>query len=275
MATNDEKCSIISQFVMASPCHELKNVIKDVRVLVADDELVDSVLPDVVREYSKREFVPCETPYGNKVPLCSYSEGESGIFLDPYEAKWFKVTDFIKLKSEEAEGPSVEISPFQKLLQESLNQYIADHYRSGTGCAFSTSEGIVLVVNSEKSNPGSCWSGRWKSYLTIVCSSETSCTASGLIENDVHYYEDGNVQMDTSKEITKDLTASDPEALAKKVVTFLDDSEREFHMKIDEVCQTLADKSLKSLRRRLPVSKQLFNFSSGAHRLAMEFAKGK
>eukprot|EP01060_Flectonema_neradi_P027711 TRINITY_DN3731_c0_g1_i1.p1 TRINITY_DN3731_c0_g1~~TRINITY_DN3731_c0_g1_i1.p1 ORF type:complete len:294 (+),score=66.71 TRINITY_DN3731_c0_g1_i1:56-883(+) len=275
MATDDEKRSIITQFVMASPCHELKNVIKDVRVLVADDDLVDSVLPDAVRSYSKKEFVPCESPYGNMVPLSSYSEGEPGIFLDPFESKWFKVTDYVKMRSEEAEGKPVEITPFQTQVQEKVTAYINDHYRSGTGCVFSVPEGLVIVVNSEKSNPGSCWSGRWKSYLMITNITATDCSTNGLIENDVHYYEDGNIQMDTSKELAKDFTASDSAALAKKVVTYLDDAEREFHMKIDEVCQTLADKSLKSLRRRLPVSKQLFNFSSGAHKLAMEFAKGQ
>eukprot|EP01059_Diplonema_ambulator_P011113 TRINITY_DN21086_c0_g1_i1.p1 TRINITY_DN21086_c0_g1~~TRINITY_DN21086_c0_g1_i1.p1 ORF type:complete len:280 (+),score=95.76 TRINITY_DN21086_c0_g1_i1:44-883(+) len=276
MASNDEKKEIAKQFILASPCHELRHVIKDVKVLVGDDELVASIIPEVVSEYNVTNFVPIEGPYGNTVVLCEEGrkEGTLDEFLDPVAGRYFKVTDHVKLVAEEAEGEE-KTTEVRDQLQSKVGEYIDAHFKAGSSSVYVTGEGAYkIVINSEKSNPGSSWSGRWRSYLDVTMTSETTATVKGAIYNDVHYYEEGNVQMDTSKEIGKDIKADTPEQLTKRIVTFIEDADTAFHMKIDEMCKSLSDKSLKTLRRRLPVSKQLFNFETGAHKLAAELTKG-
>eukprot|EP01063_Lacrimia_lanifica_P016022 TRINITY_DN22650_c0_g1_i1.p1 TRINITY_DN22650_c0_g1~~TRINITY_DN22650_c0_g1_i1.p1 ORF type:complete len:284 (+),score=108.79 TRINITY_DN22650_c0_g1_i1:75-926(+) len=280
MATDDEKREIARQFILQSPCHELKQVVKDVRVLVGDDAMMDELLPGVVREYNMEHYQPFESPYGNLVTLCeegAHAEHEHA-FLDPMARRYFTVTDHVKGLCEEADYPAQEsVPPLRDSLQAKLDTYVREHYRAGAGTVFHvTSEGgefYVICLNSEKSNPGSSWSGRWKSKLVITLSSPTSCSVEGHVHNLVHYYEEGNVQMDTGKSLKKDIAADSEDAMAHLIVKFLEAAEAEFHMKIDEMCQSMSDKALKSLRRRLPVSKQPFNFSSGAHKLAMELGK--
>ncbi|KAJ9470558.1 F-actin-capping protein subunit alpha [Diplonema papillatum] len=278
MASDDEKRDIAKQFILASPCHELKHVIKDVRVLVQDDALIDDLLPETVRQYNVENFVPIESPYGNIVVLCEAGAGEEDhTFLDPKAQKYFKVTDHVKLKTEEASGSAAEDpkESFRSLLDTKLGEYVSAHYKSGAHSVFkSGDDAYVILINSEKSNPGSSWSGRWKTYVTVTLTSATSASLSGVANNAVHYYEEGNVQMDSSKEVSRDVKGDSEEALVRKIVTFCEDSEFDFHSKIDEVCASLSAKSLKTLRRRLPVSKQHFNFSSGAHKLAMELTQG-
>eukprot|EP01061_Rhynchopus_euleeides_P000755 TRINITY_DN10540_c0_g1_i2.p1 TRINITY_DN10540_c0_g1~~TRINITY_DN10540_c0_g1_i2.p1 ORF type:complete len:333 (+),score=137.20 TRINITY_DN10540_c0_g1_i2:122-1000(+) len=289
MATREEKREIAKQFILASPCHELQNVVRDVRVLVADDELIDELLPGVVKEYNMANQVAVDSPYGKRVILarenCVSPDDEScHLFLDPFEGKHFRVTNQVKLVAEEAEEPGATQDAFQKKLQAKLDTYLDDHYRSGTGNVFKGAEAgtYVIAINSEKSNKGSSWSGRWKSRVEVACSGGdaaegtfTGAAATGLISNAVHYYESGNVQMDTAKQIFKEWADMDtPDKLAHRIVLFIDDAEREFHMKLEEMCQHLSDKSLKTLRRRLPVSKQPFDFSTGAHKLALEISGG-
>eukprot|EP01064_Diplonema_japonicum_P021382 TRINITY_DN30916_c0_g1_i1.p1 TRINITY_DN30916_c0_g1~~TRINITY_DN30916_c0_g1_i1.p1 ORF type:complete len:293 (+),score=94.10 TRINITY_DN30916_c0_g1_i1:41-880(+) len=276
MASNDEKKEIAKQFILASPCHELRHVIKDVKVLVGDEELVKSILPEVVSEYNTTNFVPIEGPYGNMVVMCESGkkEGTLDTFLDPVAGKYFKVTDHVKLVAEETAETSVA-SEARDQLQSKVDEYVSAHFKSGSASVYVTGDdSFKVVINSEKSNPGSSWSGRWRSFLDVSMTSATTATVKGTIYNDVHYYEEGNVQMDTSKDIAKDIKGDSAEQLTKRIVTFIEDSDTAFHMKIDDMCKSLSDKSLKTLRRRLPVSKQLFNFQSGAHKLAAELTKG-
>ena len=285
MATPEEKAEIARQFILASPCHELQHVVRDVRILVADDELIDSLIPEVVRKYNMDNLVTVDSPYGSRIILskdnCKDPEDDTcHIFLDPIADKYFTVTNHLKLVAEECDHPvETPSTTFQKKLQIRLDSYIEAHYRSGAGNVFAIGENeYVVCINSEKSNRGASWSGRWQSRTAVSCTvSEgvvASATLDGLIRNAVHYYEAGNVQMDTTKKIQKTVSHAKEDDVARLALLFIDDAEREFHMKLEEMCQHLSDQSLKTLRRRLPISKEPFNFSTGAHNLALEIAGG-
>ena len=286
MASREEKAEIAKQFILSAPCHEVQQVVKDVRILVADDELLDELLPSTLRAYNMENLVPVETPQGNMTILCpetckDAADPNCHEFLDVVAGKYFTVSDHLKLVADEESGAGAGVADdsFQAAAQKELDRYLEAHYKSGSAVVVKSlaEEGVyTIVLNSEKSNKGSSWSGRWKSRLVLRAGAErTSGKADGDVHNAVHYYESGNVQMETTKHVSKEWVGlKDPETLARRFVVFLEDSEREFHMKLDEMCQHLSDKSLKTLRRRLPISKQPFNFQSGAHKLAMELTKG-
>ncbi|KAJ1970800.1 F-actin-capping protein subunit alpha, partial [Dimargaris verticillata] len=74
----------------------------------------------------------------------------------------------------------------------------------------------------------------------------------------VHYYEDGNVQLNSNKVFTFELDQalqSDPEALASATLRKIKQGEKEFQLALNDSYHQLAESTFKGLRRNLPVTR--------------------
>lgn len=89
------------------------------------------------------------------------------------------------------------------------------------------------------------------------------------IKCNIHYFEDGNVQLEDTGKYSCELPLDNNvgEAFAKKVAQF----EAEWVGKMEEVYQTLSEQVLQSLRRRLPITRTKFDWEKHAvAKLAMD-----
>ena len=73
---------------------------------------------------------------------------------------------------------------------------------------------------------------------------------SGTIKVEVHYYEDGNVRMSTSKKV--DVSGQNADLVVREIAK----AENKFQEELNRGFTSLAEGSFKGLRRQLPVTRQ-------------------
>ena len=80
----------------------------------------------------------------------------------------------------------------------------------------------------------------------------SSNSLSGTIKVDVHYYEDGNVRMSTSKQIDVSSSSGNADSIVREIAK----AENKFQEELNRSFTALAEGSFKGLRRQLPVTRQ-------------------
>lgn len=88
----------------------------------------------------------------------------------------------------------------------------------------------------------------------------------------MHYYEDGNVALNTKKPIS----LSVPSLTASAVMSKISVAEREYQEELNRAFSRLSEDAFKSLRRQLPVTRQKVEWEKvGGYRLGQDIAGGR
>ena len=111
--------------------------------------------------------------------------------------------------------------------------------------------------------------GRFRATYKLPVSS--SPTVTGKIQVDVHYYEDGNVSMNT----TKPVSISIPSLAAETVISRIAITERDYQESLNRAFVNMAEGAFKNLRRQLPVTRQKVEWEKiGGYRLGQDISGG-
>jgi hypothetical protein len=151
-----------------------------------------------------------------------------------------------------------DTSPHASLLtslSSALSSHFAEHYPPTTSSAYticpsqSTPDTIAILLSTTKSSPSNFLSGRWRS--TFLYNPSTS-TLTGTIKINVHYYEDGNVALSTTKSIPETQVSGDGTEIVKKVAAL----EKQYQEEVNRAFVGMNEGAFKGLRRQLPVTRQ-------------------
>lgn len=265
--SDSEKIRIVSDFILHAPPGEFNEVFNDVRVLTGDDNLLKEGVTGAIGKYNKDQFTPVSLSLDNreeKALVTEFGDLENGRFLDPRSKMSFKF-DHLRKEASDVQAANTDnaAEPWRAALEDALTAYVKDHYKYGVCSVYgSSTSGIVTLiacVESHQFQPQNFWNGRWRSQWTVVVDiGQKKAVVTGLLKVQVHYYEDGNVQLVSSKDL-KDLKAIEKleseEQMGNRVKTLIQTEENDYQNAISENYTAMSDTTFKALRRQLPVTK--------------------
>ncbi|KAI1321593.1 F-actin-capping protein [Mortierella claussenii] len=257
MATVEEKIKIASGFLKAAPPGEINDVFNDVRGLVGDDELLDGGILNALEEYNTEELATVDVPgIEGKVIISKHGHVEGERFLHPKTNKVFKLDHLRQIASDPEEYTvDEEIEELRKAIEHSTEEYIADRYAEGVSAVYGSKGKVTIAIVHNKYSPSNFWNGRWRSVWHL---DTTTHQVNGTLKCKVHYYEDGNVQLETAKDVEEKLSTSSSEpskVIAKALLELIAASESKYQSALNESYHELAESTFSGLRRALPYTR--------------------
>jgi capping protein alpha len=258
--SDSEKVRIASDFILHSPPGEFNEVFNDVRVLLSNDSLLKEGASGAFSQYNKDQLTPARLEGAQYCCLITeYNDLGGGRFADPRTKQSFRY-DHLRKEATDLQPwqPIPDMENTRAIIEAEATAYTLNHYKHGICSVFSTvnddGKAIVVCVEDHQFQPKNYWNGRWRSVWTVQLE-HGSAEVTGLLKVQVHYYEDGNVQLVSSKEIKEGISISSDEQLARELVQLMENSESEYQAAISENYQTMSDTTFKALRRQLPVTR--------------------
>jgi len=261
VSTEDVK-RIVNSFLLNAPPGEFHEVVTDVRGLLQNDGLLNELAPTTFREYNTEQMLALPAPnQSHKLLITKFGEVTSTEYLDP-QGKQVVTFDHFKqevVSSRPAESEiNDELEPWRSALEKKLLEYVATFYDYGAGAVFASKDGkgnavITAAISSALFNSNNFYNGRWRSVWIATFTPGKQAQITGNLRLNVHYYEDGNVQLNTNCNKKDTIQAVKPESFAEAFAKAITQHEGEFQIQLEQNYEKMNATTFKALRRALPV----------------------
>mmetsp|Transcript_31947 Transcript_31947/g.46679 ORF Transcript_31947/g.46679 Transcript_31947/m.46679 type:complete len:295 (+) Transcript_31947:7-891(+) len=283
--SHEDKIKIAESFILDAPFGELKEVISDVQVLLGGEAVLADKLPGIVRQYNHARRVAAEGQ-ATKVLLCEEGELSDGAYFDATAARCVRIehvgAKILSSDDLEEKHRNAKVEEFRVPTQDNIAKYVASALSGGNSAVHGNMQDsdvkISVNLSGYKLNTRNFWTGHWCSHWTIVLADHGaagSATLEGSISAKVHYYEDGNVHMTAKRSYSEPLTWTDTATFAAAMAKAISNTEQSYHAYLDDQYAGLPDRipdcAFKSLRRKMPITQQRFQWDKvAAYSLARE-----
>jgi len=258
-----EILQIATNFLLEAPPGEFNEVVTDVRGLVANDALLNRNALETFSKYNMDQMIQV-TNGDHEFLITKFGDIGGHNYLDPiggsvvsYDHIKQKVTGTRPIAGE----LDASVEPFRRSIEEAAVNYVAEHYLNGTTTVYSGQEGsenkVIVAISSSKFNPNNFWNGRWRSVWTIVFKPGGDAKLEASIRVNVHYYEDGNVQLGTNyKKNSTVKIPSDAKSSGEAVLKQIAKLEQDYQTAVEHSYNTMGETTFKALRRVLPITRE-------------------
>jgi len=273
--TEEEKLQIAQHYLLSSPPGQFHEVLTDVRKLVSTDLLTDSLVSGIARVSNLKNCKVVITPSGGKALICQAAERDNTHYMDPCNGTVFLVNHQSLVTSLDSSFAEENRNDFQIALQHSLKTYVDSTYQSdlSAGGVYCKDGIFTIVVTGEKNNLKNFWSGKWNSNWTVKMGG-ASATVSGEIKLHVHYFEDGNLQLQSTKSILPTDIFFDSEGDAVDLLTKLIRSEEtSLQTGLEDMYSNMNNETFRSMRRIMPITRTKMEWNVNAVRMVRQVRK--
>lgn len=221
-----DKLSIATYFIMSAPIGEVTEVVDDVKRLVGEKVLSDSAVKDIMKQYNVEMMTSKKSLTGKTV----FQESQGGV-----------------LKSAVAQKIDMQ-----------MEKYIEQQYQNGKCMAevVEAKDDVIVRLSASNINLSNYWTGGWRAQYTL-----SGKKLKAVVRINVHYFEDGNVQLHTTVEKEMDVETGSPDETAASVVSGIANIENAYHEALDSMYVKMHQVTFKGLRRFLPISRKTMDWS--------------
>ena len=254
-----DRVKIASQFICLTPPGEFVEVFNDIRILLNNDGLLKDKGSPAFAKYNKDQFTPVLLSDQRSALVSHHSQLPDGRFFDPTSRSTFRFDHMRREASDIRKDWSPnQTESYREAVDKEALGYVTEHFSSGAVTVFGTMDGanykLVLCIENHKFSSSNFWNARWRSEWTASFAPRGQVEVKGILKVQVHYYEAGNVQLVSSKEIKDRYGDEGEQPMAKKLLDIIRGAEAVFQEALNENYRTMNSTTFKALRRALPIT---------------------
>ncbi|EYE92078.1 F-actin-capping protein subunit alpha [Aspergillus ruber CBS 135680] len=265
---------LASSFIEGAPPGELSDVVADVKALTSEEgDLIPSLAPAFER-YNETQLATVKLPGASQEVIVSeFNKLEGNRYFDVESQTSFEV-DHVTQEASDAQSYVLESqnADLIKSLLKSLSVHATEHYPSSSYGVYPTADdsAVAILLVANRYSPNNFWNGRFRAIYTMPVSEPATVT--GKVHVDVHYYEDGNVALNTTKPISVSISSLSAETVISRIAA----AERDYQETLNRAFVQMAEEAFKNLRRQLPITRQKVEWEKvGGYRLGQDISGGK
>lgn len=265
---------LASSFIEGAPPGELGDVVSDIKTLTSDgDDIIPSLAPAFER-YNETQLATVKLPGASQEVIVSeFNKLDGNRYFDVESQTSFEV-DHVTQEASASQSYVLDSqnADLIKSLLKALAQHALEHYPTSSYGVYpiENDSAVAILLVANRYSPNNFWNGRFRSLYQVPVGDSTTVT--GKIHVDVHYYEDGNVSLNS----TKPISVSVPNASAETIISRIAAAERSYQEELNKAFGQMAEGAFKSLRRQLPITRQKVEWEKvGGYRLGQDISGGK
>jgi capping protein alpha len=201
-AEEAEARGVAQHLLTNAPPGEFQAVLDDVAALAPGRALEEGFVAGVARLWNAQLLETAVTPDGARVVLCRAAEVSPTTYRDTTGTLYEVDRAALSAVPGGTDDEDHALTATKHDVQKALSVYTSCHYTSeGHAATYVVGDALRAVVRGSKTQLGNFHSGSWASAWALTPSGD-GFAVTGTIHVRAHYFEDGNVQLYATKDVT-------------------------------------------------------------------------